>query len=86
MNYIKTLPRIKKLARRVGTPLKSISFDDGGVKFTFVVEGETSVSFPDADAGVQQVIGWLEEMLPEEYKSLKEEDNTVLDTVSLIHE
>jgi hypothetical protein len=71
MNYIKNLPKIKKMARRVGTPLKAIDFRDGGVTFTFVVESETVISFPDADEGVEKVIGWLNDMLPEEFK-LKE--------------
>lgn len=68
MNYLKKMRLIKKISRKVGTPLKGISFDDGGVKFTFATEGEVSVSFSDADTGVQQVLDWLVEMLPKEAK------------------
>jgi len=75
MNYMKNLRKISRLARRVGMPLKSIDFKDGGVQFTFVVENDVPMSFPEADEGVDKVVHWLEEMLPKEFREPKE--NTV---------
>lgn len=64
MKYVGKIPKIKRLADRFGTPLKSVEFVGNGVRFLYVVGGTVHDHYySDADRGIEEEIERLERLL-----------------------
>lgn len=64
MNNLPLIPRLKKLAERFGTPLKSVDFVGNGVVFHYDVNNTNlQKSYSNADRGIEEELERLERLL-----------------------